>query len=85
MRVVEDMVFSPGDVFRLVGLTLLLNDPILKSLRQPHTGVACTWGRMLPLTVEHRQLASPAFITFRYEKLASHCRSCSPNRYLAAD
>ena len=85
MRVVEDMVFSPGDVFRLVGLALLLNDPMLKSLPQPHTVVACTWGRMLPLTVAHRQLATPALITFRYEKLRRIRYARSPNRYSAAD
>jgi hypothetical protein len=67
MRVVEDMVFSPGDAFDLASLTLLLIDPILK-LPHPHTVVACTWGRMLPLTVAHRQLATPTLITFRYEK-----------------
>jgi hypothetical protein len=36
----------------------------------PKTHVAVYWGRMLPLTVEHRQLATGKLFAFRGEKSA---------------
>ncbi len=51
----------------------------------PKTHVAVYWGRMLPLTGEHRQLATGKLSAFRGEKPNGWPTPRAPNRYLAID
>src|SRR5215831_20420090 len=51
----------------------------------PTTAIAVYWGRMLPFTVEHRQLTMRKAGAFCGEKLLLLRRSQAPNRYSPTD
>jgi hypothetical protein len=47
----------------------------------PHAVVALYWGRILPLVVRRRQLATWKALLFRSEELATLTEGRPPNRY----
>jgi hypothetical protein len=80
-------MFSPRDVCKHVewGSIPHLRKPDDGTFPSPKTHVAVYWGRMLPLTGEHRQLATGKLLAFRGEKPARQWTRRAPNRYLAID
>jgi len=81
------MMFSPRDVSNFVEWGSIPcrtkdDDGIFPS---PKTHVAVYWGRMLPLTAEHRQLATGKLPAFRGEKPGQWWTWRAPNRYSATN
>ena len=80
-------MFSPRDVCKHVEWESIphLRKPDDGTFPSPKTHVAVYWGRMLPLTGEHRQLATGKLSAFRGEKPNGWPTPRAPNRYLAID
>jgi len=70
---------------RGIGIHFASQKPDHGTFPSPKTHVAVYWGRMLPLTTEHRQLATWKPLAFRGEKPVALRTPRAPNRYLAID